>query len=80
MAVGSGGRRQTSEGERLLTRFIGQDELPPFADKMFRFVSYPGEPQPFYLKRAFQLEKVLEHANVGDIVGLVRGADKDIGR
>lgn len=72
--------RQTSEGERLLTRFVGRDELPPFNDTVFRFVTYPGQPEPFYLRRAAQLEQVLERASVGDIVGLVRGADKDIGK
>ena len=41
-----GSRRDTEEGERLLARFIGRDELPPFNDVVFRFVSYPGEPQP----------------------------------
>jgi hypothetical protein len=72
--------RQTEEGERLLARFLGRDELPPFNDTVFRFVDYPGDPEPFYLKRTAQLEQVLENANVGDIVGLVRGRDKDIGK
>lgn len=72
--------RQTQEGERLLTRFAGRDELPPFNDKVLRFVDYPGEPTPFYLKSKYQLEKVVENAQVGDIVGLVRGRDKDTGR
>ena len=72
--------RKTSEGERLLTRYLGRDELPPFNDTVFRFVSYPGAPEPFYLKRSAQLEQVLANASVGDIVGLVRGRDKDISR
>jgi hypothetical protein len=74
--------RQTEEGERILARFLGRDEMPPFNDVVFRFVEYPtqGEPSPFYLKRAAQLEQVLENANVGDIVGIVRGQDKDIGK
>jgi hypothetical protein len=72
--------RKTEEGERLLTRFIGRDELPPFNDRVIRFVDYPGEPTPFYLRSKAQLEQVLENANVGDIVGLVRGRDKDIGK
>jgi hypothetical protein len=72
--------RTTEEGERLLGRFIGRDELPPFNDTVFRFVSYPGPPQPFYLRRAAQLENVLTNASLGDIVGLVRGLDKDIGK
>lgn len=72
--------RQTEEGERILTRFIGRDKLPPFNDGILRFVDYPGEPRPFYLKSKAQLERVLENASVGDIVGLVRGRDKDIGK
>jgi hypothetical protein len=72
--------RSTEEGERILARFIGRDVMPPFDDVVFRFVAYPGEPEPFYLKHKAQLERVLENANIGDIVGLVRGADKDIGR
>jgi hypothetical protein len=75
-----GPQRQTEEGERLLTRFLGRDELPPFNDVVFRFVSYPGTPEPFYLRRTAQLERVLENASIGDIVGLVRGRDKDIGK
>ena len=72
--------RKTSEGERLLARFLGREELPPFNEPVFRFVDYPGEPRPFHLKRVAQLERVLENANVGEIVGLVRGRDKDIGK
>src|SRR5262245_64950241 len=72
--------RQTKEGDRLLTRYLGRDVLPPFDDVVFRFVSYPGEPRPFYLRKVAQLEHVLENAAVGDIVGLVRGRDKDIGK
>jgi hypothetical protein len=53
--------------------------MPPFGDTVFRFVSYPGA-EPFYLRRTSQLEQVLENAAVGDIVGLVRGRDKDIGK
>ena len=75
-----GPKRQTEEGERLLTRFIGREEEPPFGDIVFRFVTYPGKPEPFHLKRTAQLERVLENATVGDVVGLVRGKDKDIGR
>jgi hypothetical protein len=72
--------RQTQEGERILARFIGREVMPPFDDVHFRFVAYPGEPEPFYLKHKAQLERVLENAQVGDIVGLVRGKDKDIGK
>jgi hypothetical protein len=74
--------RQTEEGERILARYIGRDELPPYNDVVFRFVSYPGEPAPFYLKRAAQLETALESAsaNLGDIVGLVRGKNRDVGK
>jgi hypothetical protein len=72
--------RQTEEGERILARFVGRDTMPPFDDVVFRFVTYPGEPEPFYLKHKAQLEHVLDNANVGDIVGLVRGQDKDIGK
>jgi hypothetical protein len=72
--------RKTEEGERILARFIGREVMPPFDDVVFRFVTYPGDPEPFYLKRTAQLERVLEAANLGDIVGLVRGRDKDIGR
>jgi hypothetical protein len=72
--------RQTTEGERLLTRFLGRVELPPFNDVMLRFVDYPGKPTPFYMKSKAQLEQVVANANVGDIVGLVRGRDKDIGK
>jgi hypothetical protein len=35
--------RTTEEGERILARFIGRDEMPPFNDVVFRFVEYPGE-------------------------------------
>jgi hypothetical protein len=72
--------RQTEEGERILARYLGRDTLPPFDDAVFRFVSYPGDPEPFYLRHKAQLEQVLENANVGDVVGLVRGQDKDIGK
>jgi hypothetical protein len=72
--------RPTEEGERLLTRYLGSDALPPFNDVVFRFVSYPGVPEPFYLRRTAQLEAVLASAAIGDIVGLVRGRDKDIGK
>lgn len=72
--------RPTTDGERLLTRFIGRDVEPQFNDTVFRFVEYPGEPRPFYLKRTVQLEQVLAGAKLGDIVGLVRGGDKDIGK
>jgi hypothetical protein len=72
--------RDTEEGERLLARFLGRDTLPPFDDVVFRFVTYPGRPEPFYLRHKAQLERVLESASVGDIVGLVRGRDKDIGK
>jgi hypothetical protein len=75
-----GSARQTQEGDRILARFLGRELQPPFDDVVFRFVSYPGEPQPFYLKRTVQLERVLDNAKVGDIVGLKRGQDKDIGR
>jgi hypothetical protein len=70
----------TGEGDRLLTRYLGADKLPPFNDGVQRFIDYPGEPRPFYLKSKAQLDRVLENANVGDIVGLVRGRDKDIGK
>jgi hypothetical protein len=71
--------RQTEEGERLLTRFLGREVMPPFDDVVFRFLDYTtGE--PFYLKSKAQLAAVLEKANIGDIVGLVRGKDKDIGK
>jgi hypothetical protein len=72
--------RQTEEGERILARYLSRDELPPYGDVVFRFAAFPGEPKPFYLKRAAQLEAVLENANLGDIVGLVRGKNKDIGK
>jgi hypothetical protein len=72
--------RHTQEGERLLARYLGRETLPPFDDTVFRFVTFPGDPEPFYLKRTAQLERVLKNAGVGDIVGLVRGRDKDIGR
>jgi hypothetical protein len=72
--------RETQAGERILARYLGRDTLPPFDDAVFRFVSYPGEPEPFYLKHKAQLERVLDNANVGDIVGLVRGQDKEIGK
>jgi hypothetical protein len=72
--------RKTEEGERLLTRFLGREVMPPFDDVVFRFTSYPGKFDPFYLKRTAQLEQVLENAKPGDIVGLVRGKDKDIGK
>ena len=72
--------RQTQEGDRLLTRYLGRETMPPFNDTVFRFVTYPGQPEPFYLKRTAQLEQVLENASIGDIVGLVRGRDKDIGK
>src|SRR5262249_55809031 len=72
--------RQTEEGERLLARFIGRDKRPPYDDPVSGFVTYPGEPTPFYLRRVAQLEQALEGAQHGDVVGLVRGADKDIGR
>jgi hypothetical protein len=75
-----GPMRATSEGDRLLTRYLGDETLPPFNDTVHRFVDYPGEPQPFYLKYKAQLARVLETANIGDIVGLVRGKDKDIGK
>jgi hypothetical protein len=54
--------------------------MPPFDDVVFRFTTYPGEFDPFYLKRTAQLERVLEGAKPGDIAGLVRGRDKDIGK
>jgi hypothetical protein len=72
--------RPTEEDERILARFLGTEEMPPFNDVYHRFVSYPGDPEPFYLKRKAQLDRVLENANVGDIVGLIRGHDKDIGK
>jgi hypothetical protein len=72
--------RPTEEGERILARFLGTEVMPPFNDVYHRFVTYPGEPSPFYLKRKAQLNRVLENANVGDIVGLIRGRDKDIGK
>ena len=75
-----GYRRDAEEGERLLARYLGQEVLPPFNDVVYRFVTYPGEPEPFYLKHKAQLAAVLENAAVGDIVGLVRGRDKDIGK
>ena len=75
-----GSLRQTEEGERILARYLGQEVMPPFNDVVFRFVTYPGEPEPFYLKHKAQLEQALENASVGDIVGLVRGRDKDIGK
>jgi hypothetical protein len=72
--------RSTEEHERILSRFLGTDVMPPFSDVYHRFVTYPGDPKPFYMKRKAQLDRVLENANVGDIVGLVRGRDKDIGK
>jgi hypothetical protein len=70
----------TQESERLLTRFLGTHAVPPFNDVYHRFVTYPGDPEPFYMKRKAQLDKVLENAKPGDIVGLVRGRDRDIGK
>ena len=74
--------RQPAEHERLLARYLGEDVMPPFNDVVYRFVDYPGEPTPFYLKHKAQLGKAIDEANVkvGDIVALVRGADKDIGK
>src|SRR5262249_50749002 len=72
--------RQTVEGERILARYLGRDTLPPFDDVVFRFVEYPGEPRPFYLKHKAQLEHVLDNANGGELVARVRGRDKDIGK
>jgi hypothetical protein len=72
--------RQTTEGERLLARYLGDETMPPFNDTVHRFVTYPGEPRPFYLRFKAQLARVLEGASIGDIVGLVRGRDKDIGK
>jgi len=71
--------RRTDEGERLLARYLGSETLPPFDDIYFRFVEYP-DGAPFHLKYKFQLSEALKDASVGDIVGLVRGADKDIGK
>jgi hypothetical protein len=70
--------RQTEEGDRILARYLGRDTLPPFDDTVFRFVDYPGDPTPFYLRRTVQLEQALDNADVGDVVGLVRGRDKVI--
>jgi hypothetical protein len=72
--------RQTAECDRILARYLGSELVPPFGDMIFRFVDYPGEPRPFHLRRTAQLESVLESAQLGDIVGLVRGHDKDIGK
>jgi hypothetical protein len=74
--------RQPAEHERLLTRYLGEALLPPFGSVIYRFVDYPGERTPFYLKHKAQLGKGLEDANaqVGDVVALVRGGDKDIGK
>ena len=72
--------RPTEEGERILARFLGREVMPPFDDVIFRFTTYPGEFDPFYLKRTAQLERVVDNANPGDIVGLIRGRDKDIGK
>lgn len=74
--------RQPAEHERLLTRYLGQDVMPPFDDVIYRFVDYPGEPTPFYLKHKAKLGQALDGAGpaVGDIVALVRGEDKDIGK
>ena len=56
--------------------------MPPFNDVVYRFVDYPGEPTPFYLRHKAQLGQALQDARpaVGDIVALVRGADKHIGK
>ena len=74
--------RQPAEHERLLTRFLGEALLPPFNNVILRFVDYPGEPTAFYLKHKTQLGRGLDDANaqVGDVVALVRGEDKDIGK
>jgi hypothetical protein len=76
---GWGPLRQTAEGDRILTRYLGSELVPPFGDVVFRFVDYPGEPRPFHLRRTAQLESVLENAQLGDIVGHVRGRDTSIG-
>jgi hypothetical protein len=72
--------RRTEEGDRVLCRFLAFDELPPFGDEIIRCVSYPGEPEPFYLKATAQLRRVFENAGLGDLVGAVRGFDRDVGR
>jgi hypothetical protein len=74
--------RQPAEGERVLGRYLGEGVMPPFNDVVYRFVDYPGEPRPFYLKYRAQLGLVMEEKApaIGDIVGLVRGRDKDTGK
>ena len=72
-----GGRRR---GSGCLRASLAASSCRRSTTSIFRFVDYPGEPRPFYLKRAAQLDRVLENAGDGDIVGLVRGRDKDIGK
>jgi hypothetical protein len=71
--------RQTTEEERLLARYLGRVQHPLYGDDVFRFVTYPGY-EPFYLRYKTKLAQVLEGANAGDITGLVRGRDRDIGK
>lgn len=51
--------RQTEEGGRLLTRYLGRGPTPRYKNPVFRFVAYPGEPTPFYLTHKWGLEQVL---------------------
>ena len=72
--------RQTEEGERLLTRFLGRDTLPPFDDAVFRFIDYPGGPSRSTCGTRRSSSTCSRTRTSATSSGLVRGRDKDIGK